>query len=184
MTEVDVLRAAPHDRLAALLGHGVSSALIGRLVGSARLRTRLAGLISSRLGDLGELDRHQVSALAMTPDGLLDLSTRAGVVWNGAAIARIIDGASRRALLVALGEHRYSLALAGLGLAQPGATLDPSPDGIVAAVAADGAACLAAWCEAQPATVAGRLRLIRPDGSPGTAHAMSGPAIVAWLLER
>ncbi len=184
MRDLRLLDAAPHDRIALLLGFGVSPALVTRLVRSPRLQARLAPVVVSRLGALAVPDKWQAAALAMLPDELHDLANRTGAVWHAGAIARIIDGPSRRTLVGALGENTYELALAGIALAQPVGYPAPSPASLVEAVAADGAASLAAWCEAQPPSIAARLRLMRPDVSFDATHAKTGPGIVAWLLGR
>jgi hypothetical protein len=184
MTDVTLLQAAPHDRLGSVLGYGVSAALVGRLAQSPRLQARMTELISLRLGDLNDLNREHAKVLAMAPDELTDLSIRAGVVWHAGVIARIIDGVSRRALVVLLGEKNYGLALAGLCSQPPlpDSAFDRGPEDIAKAVSVDGAACLAAWCESQPRAVSGRLRLIRPAASPEDAHETWGPQIVTRLL--
>lgn len=189
MIDLTLLRNAHHDRIAALLQHGVSTALVGRLIHSERLQMRLAEFVSAQLGELDALDGTQAAVLAMSPDAMADLAMRAGAIWHARAIARIIDGPSRRALLALLGEDRYRLALegldlVGLDLAAPATDIDRTPETIAKSVEADGAACLAAWCEAQPPRIANRLALLRPAGSPATIHKASGPVIIAWLLER
>jgi hypothetical protein len=184
VTDVTLLQAAPHDRLAFVLGYGVSAALVDRLAQLTRLQARMTELISSRLGDLGDLNREHAKVLAMAPDELMDLSIRAGVVWHAGVIARIIDGVSQRALVVLLGERNYGLALACLCSQPPlpDNTFDRGPKDIAKAVSVDGAACLAAWCESQPRAVSGRLRLIRPAASPEAAHETLGPQIITRLL--
>ena len=182
MNDLLRLRAAAPDRIADLVGHGISPALVGRLVRLPRLEARLAALIAAPWGPPGPLDPARSAVLAMGEAELVALAFRAGVVWHAGAIARVIEGPSRQDLVGRLGPDGYDLALAGLPLASP-ASQDPgavSP----ASIAADGAACLAAWCDAQPPAIAGRLRLLRPAASPRTVHSASGPAIVAWLLER
>ncbi len=182
MTDLSLLQAATHDRLASVLGCGVSAALVDRLVQSPRFRTRLTGLVSSRLGDIGAVSREQARVLAMRPDELTDLSIRAGVVWHAGAIVRIIDGVSRRSLVALLGDKNYELALACLSLQAQGITLERGPEDIAKAVPVDGAACLAAWCESQRREISGRLRLTRPVASAGPLHEAWGPQIVARLL--
>jgi hypothetical protein len=158
--------------------------VVGRLAQSPRLQARMTELISLRLGDLNDLNREHAKVLAMAPDELTDLSIRAGVVWHAGVIARIIDGGSRRALVVLLGEKNYGLALACLCSQPPlpDSAFDRGPEDIAKAVSVDGAACLAAWCEYQPRAVSGRLRLIRPAASPEDAHETWGPQIVTRLL--
>ena len=184
MTDPILLRTASPERLAAVLGPGVPAAVVARLVQSPRLQTRLTALMVSRLGELGPVTPSQAKALALMPDALVALSRRAGAVWHAGALARTIDGPGRRSLAAAIGEDDYGTALAGLFLAPPAEVLHhPSVD-LIGMIATDGAACLAAWCGKQPATVAGRLNLSRPDAQAGAAHDRFGPKSVAWLLER
>lgn len=184
MNDLLLLRAAPHDRIAALVGHGVSAALVGRMVRSARLEARLSSLVAARLGPLGDVDAGGAAVLAMTADERLDLAGRAGAVWHGAAIARVIDTPSHQALVTGLGGDGYGAALAGRHLAQVTAFPDLSPEAILRAVARDGIACFAAWCDTRSPALADRLRLVGPAAPAEAVHRASGPAIVAWLLER
>ncbi len=182
MSDVALLKATPNDRVAAFLGCGVSASLAAQLASSPRFQTRMAGLISSRFGELGVLSPEQAKVLAMQPNELIGLSNRVGVVWHAGAIVRIIDGVSRRAFEALLGKESYELALACVDLQPAGASHDRTPDDIAKAVPIDGAACLAAWCESQGRAISARLRLTRPDASPERVHEISGPRIVAKLL--
>lgn len=184
MSDLALLRAAPHDRVANLVGCGVSPEIVERLMGSPRLELRLSSLISSYLGPPGEVSRDQAAVLAMTSAEHADLATLAGLVWHGGRIAQMIDRASRDAVLARFGEHGYGVALAGLHLSRPVEDAALPPDKLGDRVTSDGLACLAAWCDAQPPTVAGRLRLVLPENSADAVHHEHGPAIVTWVLER
>jgi hypothetical protein len=170
------------DKLASVLGCGVSTSLVERLMQIPRMQKRMDELISTRLGDVGELTSGQARVLAMSPGHLAALSVRAGAVWHGGAIVRLIDRASRQSLLELLGEKNYGLALACLDLQPDGITLDLAPEDIAKAVPVDGAACLAVWCDFQPRAVLRRLQLIRPAAKPEARHAIWGPQIVDRLL--
>ncbi len=176
--------AAPADRIAALFGHGFSPGLAADLAASARFETRFADAAVRRLGDLPPLAPDQSAALALAPDDLRDLVLRAGAVFHAAALARVIDGATRRNLTASLGSDVYVAALEGRGLAPPGAPADEPPDDLPAAVSSDGEACWAAWRERQPAPVGSRLVLFGPRAAPKAAHKTYGPSIVSWLLDR
>ncbi len=176
--------AAPADRIAALFGHGFSPGLAADLAASARFATRFADAAVRRLGDLPPLAPDQSAALALAPDDLRDLVLRAGAVFHAAALARVIDGATRRNLTASLGSDVYVAALEGRGLAPPGAPADEPPDDLPAAVSSDGEACWAAWRERQPAPVGSRLVLFGPRAAPKAAHKTYGPSIVSWLLDR
>lgn len=178
-----VLDAKP-AQLAALLGATVPPALVEDMVRSPRLRARLAGLLPARLGDVGAIDSVQGALLAMNRDALLSLALRAGAVWHAAAIKRIVEGAAIRTLVERIGEAQRRVALAGAALAPEAELAAPSPDAIADAVPTDGAACLAAWCEAQPWPVAIRLRLLRPEAAPSPEHISRGPAIITWLARQ
>ncbi|WP_407158261.1 hypothetical protein [Bradyrhizobium sp. STM 3557] len=182
MTDAALLQSASSDRLASVLGCGISSTLVDQLVHTPRFRDRLFGLVLRRLGEVGCLSREQAKMLAMQPDQLIELSRRAGSVWHAGSIIRIIDGASRRLLISLLGERNYALALVRAEARPPGVTVDLTPEDIAKAVAIDGAACLAEWCEQQPWAVCGRLRLKRPAAAPDSVHRTWGPQIIAHLL--
>jgi hypothetical protein len=177
-----LLKTAPSDRLAAVLACGVSAATMDRLAQISRLQARMIELISARLGDVGDLTPDQARALAMTPDELVDLSARAGIIWYGGAIARMIDKASRQSLVSLLGEAAYGLALACVDLRPPGIALDLTPENIAKAAPLDGAACLAAWCASQSHAVSRRLQLTIPAATPQSVHAAWGPKIIGRLL--
>ncbi len=176
-----VLDAKP-AQLAALLGATVPPSVVEDVVRSPRLRAKLAGLLPARLGAIGEIDSVQGVLLAMNRDALLSLSMRAGAVWHASAIKQLVDGAAIRALVERIGEAQRRIALAGAALAPPAKHL--SLDALAEAIPADGAACLAAWCEAQPWPVAVRLRLLRPEAAPDPEHVNQGPAIIAWLASQ
>lgn len=184
MNDLQRVGTASPERTADLLGHGVSATLVEKLTGAPRLQGRLAALLVSRLGDLGRLDDRQVSVLAMTPDALRELAVRAGAVWNAGAVARIIDGATRRALTARLGDDAYGLALSGRRLAPPDGPVDLTFAAIADAAPIEGAACLAAWCDIQPSPIAARLTLVGPKAAPMAGHRTWGPAIIDWLLDR
>jgi hypothetical protein len=180
--DAGLLKIAPAERLAAVLGFGVSNSLVNQLMDSSRFQSRLIGLIMSRLGDAPDLDPVQARALAMQQDELIDLSKRAGCVWHAGSIARTIEGASQRLLVAQLGEKNYNFALRYIGMQPPNVTSYLVSEDIPNAVLTDGTACLAAWCEVQPNAIAARLRLVRPVASPKAIHESWGPRIVSCLL--
>jgi hypothetical protein len=182
VTDRSLLKGVPSDRLAAVLGYGVSSAMIDRLAQIPRLQARMTELISARLGDVGDMTQDQARVLAMSSDELAVLSARAGVIWYGGAIARIIDKASRQSLVALLGEETYAVALACIDLQPPGITLGLTLENIAEAVPIDGAACLAAWCGSQRHSVSRRLQLTIPAATPDSIHTTWGPTIIGRLL--
>jgi hypothetical protein len=180
----DRLAAVPHDRIAAFLDHRISVELVERLAQVPRLRTRLADLMTSRLGTLGPLDLVQAKLLAMDQQEMAQLTMKAGVVWHAGSIAHIIDGNARSVIITSLGEEYYKLALATATKQPVTAPLAASPEVIARAVGEDGAACLAAWCAHQPSAVRGRLDLMRPPALPGPVHIAAGPRIIEELLTK
>jgi hypothetical protein len=182
MTYATSLLSVSSDRLASVLGYGVSANLLDQLIGTPRFRDRVVGLVELYLGDVGVLGREQMKILAMQPDDLIDLANRAGSVWHAGSIARAIDAESRRLLVSLLGTKNYDLALASINLQPPGLALDVVPEDVAKAVPIDGAACVAAWCERQASAVSTRLRLVRPVASPELSHETWGPQIIARLL--
>ncbi len=165
---------------AALLGNGVSERLVQRLVASDRLRSRLLALLDRRLGPLPALDSAQARALAMDEAGLCELCRQAGAVWQRAAIAALVDGASVRSLTGLIGEDLRALALRSPGWGLP--PIAASPDTIAAMIPSVGAACWADWCASQPPALVRRLAWRPPEGA--TPGAPGGAAAVAWLLDQ
>src|SRR5260370_42364931 len=98
VTDAPLVQAAHYERLESVLGCGVSATLVGRLAQSPRFRMRMTGLISSRLGEIGDLSREQARVLAMQPEELPALLIRAGVGWESCGIGRVTVVASRRTL--------------------------------------------------------------------------------------
>lgn len=167
--------------VAAALGHGVSAELAARLLGSPRLSGRVAELLDARLGRLPDAPTPaQAAMLELDADGLSRLAMAAGAVWHGGSIAAVLDGAAVRALAAAIGPAARDAALRHRALAPALPRL--APEAIAAFAAADGAVCLRAWNERQPACVAQRLGPILPPAGPGgPAQAALGPGIVERL---
>ena len=183
------LHAAP-AAVASLLGHGIPPALAERMLAAPLLRARLDAELRSRLGELPpELTPVQAHIAALDPAGLLRLTLRAGAAWHAAEIAKAYDGATVRALVERIGPEFRGAALADLAAhPRPAAAVgaaapsSPSLDGLPAAIARDGTACMVAWCEAQPRAVGWRLLLrLRVNGKPGPEHGQLGPGIVERL---
>ena len=178
-----LVRAARLDRLAAVLGGGLSEALAARLQAADRLHSRIEQVLAARLGAVEKPDTVQARLLGMDAPSLVRLAGEAGAVWHAAAIARLLDGAAVRALVALIGEDLRAAALRGRALAGPATA--STPDEIASAIPLDGDACLAAWCEAQPMPVAARVGLRwapRAATEPSAAHLERGPAIVASLV--
>jgi hypothetical protein len=184
MNDVERIRAAPTDRVAALLGHGFPGRLVEKLAEMPRFAPRLQAAVASRLGDLPPIDARQIVALALDEDGLRRITLRAGAVWHAAALARLVDGAARRGAIASLGPDAYALALESRALGSSGGSADLPQGDLAGAAAVDGECCWAAWCAMQPAPLKSRLSLLARDVSPLAAHMAFGPAIIGWLLDR
>ena len=184
MTDSEALAGtALPSHLAAVLGPGLSETVAARLQGIERLRPRLDQILAARLGAVTEPDAVQAQVMGMDTSSLARLASEAGAVWHAAAIARLLDGEAVRALVPLIGKGLWTVALRGYTLSGPATA--STPEEIASAIPADGAACLAAWCEAQPPPVAGRVGLRWAPSvpvTPGAAHRERGPAILAWLV--
>ena len=184
MNDHDRIRAAPADRVAALIGLAFPTEMADRLAGTARLASRFHEAAASRLGDLPPLNARQSAALALDEQGLRATAAKAGAVWYAGAFARVVDGAARRSIVEAIGLDSYLLALEGRGAA-PHHGSDELPAGDLAEAAKrEGEGCWAAWRSAQPAPVAARLSLLDCVASPHEGHRNHGAGIVDWLLDR
>lgn len=170
--------------VAAWLGHGLPPTLIKRLTSTQRFAPRVAELLEARLGDLPRaMEAAQVTALELDMLGMAGLALRAGAVWYGQQIARMIDGAAVRALVSVIGPDLRSLALLHRELSPETDPLDV--DELASALERQGVACLRAWSQRQPKSIALRMELRLPQGlSPSDAHLYAGPVIVETLLWR
>jgi hypothetical protein len=185
MNDIERIRVASANDLAALFEGGLQGELIEMLAASPRFAPRLHAATERRLGELSAPEPAAVAALALTPAGLSDIVRRAGAVWYAAAIARIVDTSARRHLMAALGSDVYAIALEGRGLAPPAeAVVPPDRDDWAAAAMRDGACCWSAWRMLQLPAVASRLALVGCNVLPARIHEAFGPAIIDWLLDR
>lgn len=172
------------ERLAAFLGHAVSAALAARVQASPRGRAAFDRLLDHRFGTLPPLDPVQRHVAALDSAGWATLVLDLGAAWSARQIAGIVAGDHVRALVAAIGPERRSIALGALAHAPaPDDERPVAPDALVAAMPGNGAACLIAWCELQPAALSARLRLRLPEGlRPDARHRAQGPALVAHLV--
>lgn len=176
------VHAAP-AAVASLLGCGITSGLVERMMAFPFLRTQLDAELSNKLGSLpAELTPVQAHVVSLNPNGLTHLALRAGAVWHSAAIAKVYDGAGVRSLVERIGPEFRSTALADIAAhprlpATP--TSEPPLDKLPAEIARDGVCCLVAWCEAQPRPVGWRILLrLRLNGRADPRHVEYGPAII------
>ena len=178
------LAAAPLERVAMLIAPDLKAHVLSQLLAEPRFRTRILGLAAERLGRVSDAGHKAGQVLAMTSEDLQALAWRAGAVWHGRAVARIIDGESRRRLADHMGLDTLRLALEGLAVVPVEERVDLSVAAIIDAMPAMGAACLAAWSVVQPLSVARRLDLIRPNAAPTAAHLAWGPPLIEWVIDR
>jgi hypothetical protein len=185
MNDIERIRVASANDLAALFEGGLQGELIEMLAASPRFAPRLHAATERRLGELSAPEPAAVAALALTPAGLSDIVRRAGAVWYAAAIARIVDTSERRHLMASLGPDVYAIAVEGRGLAPLAeAVVAPDADDWAAAAMRDGACCWSAWRTLQLPAVASRLALLGCNVLPERIHEAFGPAIIDWLLDR
>ena len=104
---------------------------------------------------------------------MVDVIRRAGVVYWANAIANVVRAEEVRWLRDRLGETLYAFALANRSLSGPAGKLDLA-DGADAQITEDGARCLGAWCQSQPAAIGGRVRLKSP-ASPAFDDVVHSP---------
>jgi hypothetical protein len=174
-------------RLAACFDGRIRIRLCERLRDSGRLQGRLSELIADFYALAAPSGPETVSAadqkIALLPTPRIgDVIRRAGVVYRANAIANVVRAEDVRWLRDRLGEPLYAFALANRSLSGPAGTIDLT-DGADAQMTEDGARCLAAWCDAQPAAIGGRVRLKSPASPALDDAALSpfnelGPAII------
>ena len=101
--------------VASLLGHGITPGLVERMAAAPATRERLDGELCARLGPLpAELTPAQATVAGLDPQGLTHLVLRAGAAWHAAAIAKVTDGPTVRALVERIGPEFRDAALAEL----------------------------------------------------------------------
>lgn len=172
--------------VAGWLGNGLPPRLVSRLLALPRFGSRLAGIVDNSIGAMPDQPSPaQAAAMALDGWALHGLALRIGAVWYAQFFARLIDGASVRALVAAIGPELRRIALSHRDLA-PTPEAGDAPDIATMAEAMEGAglACLRAWCLRQPRSVALRLELRLPPGQPDPeTDEGPGPAIVETLLQ-
>jgi hypothetical protein len=167
-------------------GH-IGPELAERLLGSARLRERLAAMVRAHytlplgLGVYDVEDEDMAIAMA-TPDILVQIVPRAGAIYWAAAIANTVYAADVAALQAEIGEDLCTYALKHRDLAGP-ETAFPAIDKAAELIAESGWRCLSAWCVSLDPAVNARVRLKLPpidsfDEAPPAALSETGPKII------
>jgi hypothetical protein len=174
-------------RLAACFDDRVSVRLCERLRDAGRLQDRLSALITDFYALATPFGPETVSPadqkVALLPAARIgDVVRRAGVVYWADAIANVVRAEEVRWLRDRLGKTLYVFALTNRSLSGPVGKLDLG-DGADAQMTDDGARCLGAWCQSQPAAIGGRVRLKSPASPALDAVVQSpfnelGPAII------
>lgn len=174
-------------RLSACFAGRVSIRLCERLRNAGRLQDRLCAMIADFYGLAAPFGPETVSLadqkVALLPAArMADVIRRAGVVYRANAIANVVRAEEVRWLRDRLGEALHAFALANRGLSGPAGKLD-LVDEADAQMREDGARCLGAWCQSQPAALGQRVRLKSPaspalDGVVQSPFNELGPAII------
>lgn len=168
--------------VAAWLGHGLPASVVKRLMAVPRFAGRVSGLIEARMGELPpQLEPTQAALLEMDRWALTGLALRAGAVWYGRLIAKMIDGASVRALVSEIGPQLRTTGLQRRDLAPDiqAEDLELLSQGLER----QGMGCIKAWAMQQAPGIAMRLELRLPRRPMASdEHAQFGPAIIDALL--
>jgi hypothetical protein len=168
-------------RAAALLGHGITEAFVGKMLDHPRARRRFFELVESRLGAASPTPV-QAAALALDSRGLAELARRTGAVWLAASMVQMIDGPAIRDLVAAIGSELRQFAIHHYALAPPLSETVPV-EALAGQIDVAGYRCLSAWCAAQPAPVGRRIALHLPAEVPlAEPFRVHGPGIVDALL--
>ncbi len=184
------------ERMATLLPDGLPAGFRDRLMGSARLRLRLSSLLARRFRlapcCAGDLETPEGRFAQLEGDALQNALLRAGAIWHARKIRKIILAAPLRHLIERLGRDNHRAALRFIDLAAEDDAADddidnreasPNIDNLLNRIERDGLIAVNAWCDHQPAALAGRLKLKLPpcpevDEQPPASHRDRGLMIV------
>jgi hypothetical protein len=174
-------------RLAACFGGHISLGLCGRMREATRLQDRLSALITDFYGLAAPLTCETVNPIdqkiaLLSVSAMGSIIRRAGAVYWANAIANVVRAEEVRWLRGLLGETLYTFALSNRSHSGPAAKLALTDEADVQ-ITEDGARCLGAWCQSQPAAIGERVRLKTPpspalDGAAQSPFNELGPAII------
>lgn len=178
--------------LAACLGDAPAQ-LREQVLAQPRFHARLLALLLARhqlqpLSEITAPDATAMNVLALSPLAFNRLPRLCGAIWHAATLAREVRAPVQHALRQALGSELYSQALAHRELAGA-ADLLREPAALLQAIDQDGAACVAAWAQAQPAPLqrwlALRLNLpaVQPMRPPVNLAIIAAAATALHRLE-
>jgi YOP proteins translocation protein K (YscK) len=169
------------QRFAKSIGHGISDELVNHMLDNPRLKRRCMELVEARFGQAAP-SPVQAAMLALDRSGLKALALRAGAVWHGCSIVRLIDGAAIRELVAVIGPQLRLCAIRHFTLAPEVSETIPV-SALPEAIAVAGRHCLSAWCSAQATAIARRMALRLPTDEPAQEpYLLFGPGIVDVLL--
>jgi hypothetical protein len=156
-------------RVVHAFGGLITERVASQLLEDERFRDRVSILLTETYAlpaddDAGELSEAGNRLAVASGTDLMIMARRFGAVYWARAIAGVIQSSAVVTLKQSLGDEIYTAALAHRDLAGPDRVL-PEHETIETATTAAGLRCIAAWCSAQPAWVAQRIRLKFPDGT-------------------
>jgi hypothetical protein len=151
------------ERLVACFPALVSPEQLGGLRKQQRFQSRLLQLLTSHfqlpaLGFSAQPEPLDLPVLLLAPDTFKSLPRLCGAVWHSATLSREIRGDVVSELRRLLGNEVFTQALARRAL---GGAVDllRQPAELLEAIDRDGAACVSAWLQAQPAELRSWLAL-------------------------
>jgi len=145
------------------------------LHGTSRFQHRLLQLLMGHfhlqpLAQIPSPTEQDLPVLLLSPGDFKRLPRVCGAIWHAATLSREIRSDVVNQLRGLLGADVFALALAHRSLAGA-ADLLRQPADLVEAIDRDGASCVAAWLQAQPAALRDWLRLRLPMPQPNNAQA-------------
>lgn len=164
--------AAP-ELVAPVISDGLRPATASRLMASARTGKRASALLAGLLGAPSLALSPADAALVTSPGArLLALAHAAGAVRHAVRVRALVRGPEIAALAARIGPEARAAALQHTPAAPLPPTVYATGD-LAADIAADGAACVAAWLAELPAWAAARLRLAHPWPADGASPALA-----------
>jgi hypothetical protein len=171
MATLDAARlvlAAHPQRLADVLDGRLSTAVVGRLQGCARLHDRIAPmLIEPHVGSPGDIpaddaaiaDRQATFERLFQAD-LKQASSLAGAAWNARSLRQMIRGRDVTDLVAQIGQRAHAFGLHHDGVAP--ALGSVAPGALAERIMRDGYACLAVWFSSFPPPMRQQLHVRLP----------------------
>ncbi|AKT30646.1 type III secretion protein [Pseudomonas syringae pv. actinidiae] len=176
LTERPLSFVAEHS-LAECLTRDVDALQLAALRDTPRFNERFEQLLIGhfKLRPLAQLEppaQQDLTVLLLADNDFSRLPRLCGAVWHAATLSREIRGEVVSEYRRLLGDDAFTLALAHRQLAGA-ANLLRTPDELIQVIDRDGAACVAAWLEAQPAQLRAWL-LLRLQAPAQEKHPQPG----------